>query len=87
METPRKKRKAFSIRDKLGALDRIKSGVTQTQVARDLGIFFIIFFHLQNRVRHKPDSVMSNSKAFTKNREFKHYMRMSRNCDHRPPFL
>lgn len=26
METPRKKRKAFSVKDKLDALDRIKSG-------------------------------------------------------------
>ena len=52
METPRKKRKAFSVKDKLEALDRIKSGVTQTQVARDLGnkqVFFFLLFVEKNR--------------------------------------
>ena len=64
METPRKKRKAFSVKDKLEALDRIKSGVTQTQVARDLGnkqVFFFLFFVEKKidergyQVRHKQE--------------------------------
>lgn len=35
MENQRKKRKAFTVKEKL---ERVKSGITQTQVARELGI-------------------------------------------------
>ncbi|KAG6927201.1 tigger transposable element derived 5, partial [Chelydra serpentina] len=38
METPVRKRKSFSAQEKLYALDQLKKGKQQTQLARDLGI-------------------------------------------------
>ena len=40
MESSSKKRKSYTIKEKLEAIERVKSGVSATQVARDLGILF-----------------------------------------------
>ena len=50
MENQRKKHKAFTVKEKLEALERIKSGVTQTQVARELGIENCPIFLLQRNL-------------------------------------
>ena len=38
MESPGRKRKAFTLKEKLDAIARVKSGISQMQVARELGI-------------------------------------------------
>ena len=38
MENGKRKRNAFTVKEKIEALDRIKSGVKQSHVAKDLGL-------------------------------------------------
>jgi len=38
MENEKRKRKSFTVKEKIETLDRIRSGVRQSQVAKDLGV-------------------------------------------------
>ena len=60
MESPGRKRKAFTVKEKLDTLARVKSGVTQMQVARELGIENISFL-VQLSIKDKKRKHSSTS--------------------------